>query len=230
VIKIRRAQDRGQANHGWLKSAHTFSFADYFDPQFMGFGNLRVINEDYVAANSGFPTHGHKDMEIVTYVTEGILEHKDTLGNSEQIKPGELQRMSAGTGIRHSEYNPSTNQTTRLFQIWILPDKPNYPPSYEQKDFSAEFAKESIKLVVSNDGRLGSLKINQNVDLYIGKSSKIDYKFEIQKNRKIWLQMIAGTLSVNDVLVTESDALAIESEALLHLKSDQPNEFMLFDL
>jgi len=230
MITIRRASDRGHANHGWLRSAHTFSFADYYDPKHMGFGNLRVINEDFVAANSGFPTHGHKDMEIITYVTEGVLEHKDTLGNSEQLKPGELQRMSAGTGIRHSEYNPTKDQTTHLFQIWILPDRADYTPSYEQKDFANEIKSEKFKLVASQTGRQGSLKINQTTDLYIGKADDIDLKFKVNKGRKVWLQMVAGTLTVNDVLISGSDALAIENEESLHLKSNSQHEFMLFDL
>jgi redox-sensitive bicupin YhaK (pirin superfamily) len=230
MFQIRKSSDRGYADHGWLKSMHTFSFANYYDPAHMSFASLRVINEDFIAGGGGFPTHPHQDMEIITYVTEGILEHKDSMGNSTQIKPGEVQRMSAGTGIRHSEFNSSPSVSVHLLQIWILPEEKGITPSYGQKSFLTQISNEKFVLVASRDGREDSVSLNQDADLYVGKSeSRQTKEFAIRPHRNIWIQLISGELKVNDHILNKGDAIAITHEKSISLDW-QNAEFILFDL
>jgi redox-sensitive bicupin YhaK (pirin superfamily) len=231
MIAVRRSNERGHADRGWLKSFHTFSFADYHDPKFMGFQDLRVINEDYIAPGKGFGTHPHNDMEIVTYVVRGELAHKDTLGNTTAIKPGEVQRMSAGTGIQHSEFNSKADQETHLLQIWILPEKRGLKPSYGQKNFADKLSKEKLVLTVSHDGRDGSINMNQDVDLYVAKWSAADtLEISARPGRKYWLQLVAGDLTVNENKLRPGDAVALVDEPKLQILSSGPVEFLLFDL
>jgi quercetin 2,3-dioxygenase len=231
MLAVRQSKDRGHADHGWLKSYHTFSFADYYDPKFMAFSELRVINEDFIEGGGGFQTHPHKDMEIVTYVISGALAHKDTLGNSEVIRPGEVQRMSAGTGIRHSEFNSSETETCHLLQIWILPEKENIKPSYEQTSFSERFEKENFVLVGSRDGQNGSVTIHQDLKLYVGKYTKpMTLDLPVSAQRKAWLQVVAGSLTANNLLVSAGDGLAIDQEAAVSLKATAACEFLFFDM
>ena len=231
MITLRKASGRGHADHGWLDTHHTFSFADYYDPAHMGFRTLRVINEDYIAGGAGFPTHGHRDMEIISYVIKGALAHNDTIGNSSVIRPGDVQYMCAGTGIRHSESNPLPDEKTHIYQIWILPDRSGHELRYEQKSFADETAKNKLTLVVSHDGRHGSIRINQNADLYIGKPGAGE-KLEIHLAAKRfgWLQMVKGDLTVNGVDVHTSDGLAIEEEPVLKVEARTACEFLFFDL
>ncbi len=231
MINVRRANERGHAERGWLRSFHSFSFADYHDPKFMGFQDLRVINEDYIAGGQGFPTHPHKDMEIITYVVSGELAHKDSMGNSTSIKPGEVQRMSAGTGIQHSEYNNKKDQDTHLLQIWILPEKKNIEPSYGQKNFADSYKKNDLTLTVSRDGRDGSVKMNQDVDLYVAKwaeGKSVD--FTPRPGRSAWLQVVKGELTLNNLKMENGDGAAINGESRLQMLSKGPAEFLLFDL
>jgi redox-sensitive bicupin YhaK (pirin superfamily) len=231
MIKARKSTERGKANHGWLQSFHTFSFGAYHDPTQMGFSVLRVINEDRVAGSAGFPPHAHKDMEILTYVIEGALEHKDSLGTIATIKPGELQRMSAGTGVTHSEYNPLKNQTSHFLQIWILPDKTNYPPSYQQKDFSAKLATGSFVLVASNHGRDSTISLNQDVDMYVVKSSSAGERIlNTDVLRSYWLQVVKGVVKMNEVSAGPGDSLQVVNESRLHFVWQAGAEFLLFDL
>ena len=231
MIQIRKSQSRGHANHGWLDSYHTFSFADYYDPQFMGFGVLRVINEDVIDGGNGFSTHGHKDMEIVTYVISGLIEHKDTLGSEGHIRPGDVQRMSAGTGIRHSEFNGLKNEKTHLLQIWIEPEKIGIAPEYEQKSFVNDWINQSFVLVASNNGAEGSLKLNQDASIYAAKYA-VAGKKEIKLNagRRVWIQMIAGELRVNGELLVAGDGAACLNETVLNLQAQPASHFLLFDL
>jgi quercetin 2,3-dioxygenase len=231
MIRVRKAQDRGHADHDWLKSWHTFSFADYYDPRQMGFSFLRVINEDIVQPSTGFPTHGHRDMEIITYVIEGVLTHEDTLGNAETLKPGEVQRMSAGTGIRHSEYNKETSSQVHLLQIWIEPEKSGLPPSYEQKSFQKELSSGKPILVVSPDQKNNSLKIHQDVRIYASTpSGSVQSEINIGENRKAWIQVVSGHLNVNGTLLQAGDGGIAEMEKTLQLKSEGPANFLVFDL
>ena len=231
MLTIRKSQERGHANRGWLDSYHTFSFASYYDPNFMGFGNLRVINEDRVQPKMGFPTHSHQDMEIVTYVIEGALEHKDSMGNSSVIRPGEVQRMSAGTGVSHSEYNHSDNELVHLLQIWILPEKKGLPASYEQKMYSPAEKIGQLRLVGSRDGRDGSVTIHQDVNLYaslLAAGDKIES--EIKRDRLIWLQLIKGQITVNNQAISAGDAVAMVDKLTIILSAESDAEFLLFDL
>lgn len=233
MIQPRKSSERGRADHGWLKSFHTFSFADYYDPDFMGYRVLRVINEDYIARGEGFPMHPHRDMEIVTYVTEGALEHRDTLGSSSVIRPGEVQYMCAGTGVRHSEFNHSKSDTTHLLQIWIVPDKGGYPPSYAQKDFSKQLGTGELTLVVSNDGRDGSIAIHQRVDLYAGRF-KAGHRATVQLRNSTgghgWIQIVTGSLKIADRTLGAGDGAAVAAEREITLESQAATEFLLFDL
>ncbi len=231
MIKSRKSSERGQANHGWLQSAHTFSFGSYHDPLQMGFSNLRVINEDRVAAGAGFPPHSHRDMEIITYVVDGALEHKDSMGNTAIMKPGELQRMSAGTGVTHSEYNPLKNQASHFLQIWIIPDNEGYPASYQQKDFSDSLKKSELVLLASNSGRDGSVSLNQDVDIFGLKTAILGERIlNTEAHRSYWLQAIKGTVTLNDVTCGPGDALQARNETRLHLRWQAGAEFILFDL
>ena len=231
MIKVRKSNERGGANHGWLQSQHTFSFADYYDPGFMGFRDLRVINEDHIAPAQGFPTHGHRDMEIITYVINGELSHRDSMGNGETIRPHEVQRMTAGTGVLHSEYSSPTDKT-HLLQIWILPEKQNLQPGYEQKYFAPEEKQGKLRLVASRGGDDGSVTINQDVSLYASVFSKGDSdEHELGEGRHAWIQVISGSLDVNGTTLEKGDGAAISEERLLQLKATADNtEFLLFDL
>ncbi|MCC3720410.1 pirin family protein [Rouxiella badensis] len=228
MIYLRKAQDRGHATHGWLDSWHTFSFADYYDPNFMGFSALRVINEDVIDAGQGFGTHPHKDMEILTYVLSGTVEHKDSMGNKEQIQAGEFQIMSAGTGVKHSEYNGNTDRPLHLYQIWIIPDTKGLEPRYEQRMFDAP---QGRQLVLSPDARDGSLKVFQDMELsrWAFKQGE-DGEYAIAADRRIWIQVVKGSLTVNGQAVKTSDALAIWDETALSLHADADSEILLFDL
>lgn len=231
MMRVMKSHERGRANHGWLESWHTFSFADYYNPQAMGFRTLRVINEDLVDGASGFPTHGHRDMEIITYMVEGELTHKDTLGNTAVIKPGEVQRMSAGTGVRHSEFNMQADKKAHLLQIWILPDEANRAPSYGQKDFTSQYDKEKLVLTVSGDGRNGSLKMNQDASLYVAHWKKADHvEKELDPKRSVWVQTVKGPITVNGEKLEAGDSIAMREEKKLVIDSDGKAEFLVFDL
>ena len=231
MINIRRSNERGHANHGWLDTHFSFSFADYYDPNFMGFRNLRVINEDYIEPAQGFPKHGHRDMEIITYMISGELSHRDSMGNGETIRPNEVQRMTAGTGVLHSEYSSPTDRT-HLLQIWILPEKRNLQPGYEQKEFKPEDKQGRLKLIASRGGSDGSIHINQDVKVYAtvlkdGESVSLD----LREGRHAWIQIISGELGVNGAKLVAGDGAAVSDEASLKLTSLDPNtEFLLFDL
>ena len=210
MIYLRKANERGHANHGWLDSWHTFSFANYYDPNFMGFSALRVINDDVIDAGQGFGTHPHKDMEILTYVLEGAVEHQDSMGNKEQVPAGEFQIMSAGTGVRHSEYNPSKTDRLRLYQIWIIPEETGITPRYEQRRFDAAQGKQ---LVLSPDARDGSLKVYQDMELYRWALLKDEQSVhQIAAERRVWIQVVKGEVTINGTKATTSDGLAIWDE------------------
>jgi redox-sensitive bicupin YhaK (pirin superfamily) len=231
MLNIRKSTERGAANHGWLDSKHTFSFASYFDPQHMGFRSLRVINEDVIAGGTGFNTHPHRDMEIITYVVAGSLEHKDSMGNQTIILPGEVQRMSAGTGIMHSEFNHEKKAPTHLFQIWIMPDVNGGNPSYGQKSFEAELNSQKLVLVVSKDERQGSIGIKQDADMYISRlKSGEEISFNVRPGRGVWIQLLKGQITINENIISTGDAVYSEDENLLQISSQENSEFILFDL
>jgi redox-sensitive bicupin YhaK (pirin superfamily) len=232
MLQLRKSQERGHANHGWLESFHTFSFADYYDPSNMGYRVLRVINEDLVAGGKGFPTHPHQDMEIITYIVEGALEHKDSMGTSSVITPGEVQHMSAGTGVQHSEFNHDREKPTHLLQIWILPDRRGVKPRYGQKSYASELQKKDFVLAVSPDGREGSIPVYQDMELYVSKwASAREKEFNFRgKNRYGWVQLVAGQLEVNDLKLAPGDGLAIAAEEKLWIRSKGAVEFLVFDL
>ena len=231
MITIRRSTERGYADHGWLKSHHTFSFAGYHDPEHMNFRSLRVMNEDQVEPGRGFGTHGHSDMEIVSYVLEGELEHKDSMGNGEVLRPGEFQRITAGTGIKHSEFNPSSEYPTHFYQIWLLPERSGLEPGYEQKAFDAAERHNRLQLVASRDGEQDSLRIHQDAKIFLTDlSGGEDVRYEIPAGRHAWVQMLRGTASVNGQQIDAGDAIAVSDETHLNLKSDQNAELMIFDL
>lgn len=228
MITVRPANERGHFDHGWLDTYHTFSFADYYDEANMGFRALRVINEDRVAAGGGFGTHPHRDMEIVTYVLEGALEHRDSMGTAGVIRPGEVQRMSAGTGVHHSEVNASKSEPVHLLQIWLLPERRNIQPSYEQKAFSPEERRGRLRLVASRDARDGSLAIHQDVDLYASTLDGNPITHTLRPNRHAWLQVARGTAEVNGTKLRAGDGAAISDERELRIAGD--GEILLFDL
>jgi quercetin 2,3-dioxygenase len=231
VIKIRKSADRGYANHGWLEARHTFSFASYRDPAHMGFSVLRVINEDKIAGGAGFPPHAHENMEIITYIVDGVLEHKDSIGNKATISPGEVQRMSAGQGVRHSEYNHLKDKSTHLLQIWIVPDKNSYSAGYEQKDFSEKLSAGSLVLVASNSGRDASVSLNQDVDIYVLKSNQSGERIlNTQEHRFYWLQVVRGSVMFNDISLGSGDGLSASVMSRIHLRWSANSEFILFDL
>jgi len=231
MITLRKAAERGSFDHGWLKTSHTFSFSDYYDPQHMSFRALRVMNEDWVAPGQGFGMHPHRDMEIVTYVLEGALEHRDSLGNGEVLRPGEFQRMSAGTGIRHSEFNPSASEAVHLYQIWLLPTAQGLTPSYEQKAFPAEEQQNRLRVVASPDAREGSLTINQDASVLL---AKLDVGKSVEhvlaQGRHAWLQVLRGSVKVNGQQLETSDGAAVSDERGLTIEATSPAEVMLFDL
>jgi quercetin 2,3-dioxygenase len=231
MITVRRSQERGGGDYGWLNTKHTFSFSDYWDPRWMGFRSLRVINEDYVAPSSGFPTHPHSDMEIITYVLEGKLEHKDSLGTGSVILPGDGQRMTAGRGIRHSENNPSKTEQVHLYQIWILPEKKGLEPSYEQKSFPTEEKQGQLRLIASPDTKDGSVKINQDARLYVTllKPGE-EVTHTLGKNRHGWLQVAKGGVELNGQKLEQGDGAAISDEQKLAIKGTRDSEVLLFDL
>ncbi len=231
MINIRRSDERGHADHGWLDTRYTFSFSDYYDPAFMGFRDLRVINEDYIEPGQGFPKHGHRDMEIITYVISGELSHRDSMGNGETILPNDVQRMTAGTGVLHSEYSSPTDKT-HLLQIWILPEKQRLTPDYEQKSFAREAKSGKLRLVASRGGDDGSVHINQDVRLYASiLSGGEDVSLDLAQGRHAWIQVISGSLDVNGQQLNAGDGAAISDEASLSIKALEDNsEFLLFDL
>lgn len=231
MITIRRSNERGHANHGWLDTHFSFSFADYYDPNFMGFRNLRVINEDYIEPAQGFPKHGHRDMEIVTYMISGELSHRDSMGNGETIHPNEVQRMTAGTGVLHSEYSSPTDRT-HLLQIWILPEKRNLQPSYEQKVFAREEKEGGLKLIASRGGDDGSIHINQDVRVFASVLKAGDgASHDLSADRHAWIQVISGELEVNGTTLNPGDGAAVSEESTLKLRALADNtEFLLFDL
>lgn len=231
MINIRRSYERGGGDYGWLNTRHTFSFSDYWDPRWTGFRSLRVINEDYVAPASGFPTHPHSDMEIITYVLDGQLEHKDSLGTGSVIMPGDGQRMTAGRGIRHSEYNPSKSEQVHLYQIWILPEKKGLEPGYEQKSFPTEEKQGRLRLIASPDATNGSVKINQDARLYVTllKPGE-EVAHTLGKNRHGWLQVVRGSVELNGQKLEQGDGAAISDESKLAVKGMQNSEVLLFDL
>ena len=231
MLTIRPNQARGRADFGWLDSRHSFSFGQYYDPAHMGFRDLRVINEDRVAPESGFAPHSHRDMEIVSYVLEGSLEHKDSLGNGATIRPGEVQRMSAGTGITHSEYNPSKDKGVHFLQIWILPERKNIAPGYEQRSYPSAERQGRLTLVGSRDGRDGSVTIHQDVALYAGLLGKGDrVKHALAPGRHAWLQLARGAARANGQRLRAGDGAAISEESEIEIVADEPAEFLLFDL
>jgi hypothetical protein len=228
---IRRGAERGYADHGWLRSFHTFSFADYYSPQHMGFRSLRVINEDRVLGGKGFGTHPHRDMEIVSYVLDGALEHRDSMGTGSVIRRGDVQRMSAGTGVTHSEYNASPSELVHFLQIWILPDQRGYPPSYEQKHFPEIERSGKLRLVGSRDGRDGSVTIHQDVSLHaslLGPGEALSY--ELERGRHAWLHVARGSLDINGETLRAGDAAAFDQPGSLPLKASEATELLLFDL
>jgi hypothetical protein len=231
MLQVRKAEDRGHANHGWLDTYHTFSFADYQDPREMGFGPLRVINDDKVQPGQGFGTHGHRDMEIITYVLEGALEHKDSMGNGSIIRPGNVQRMSAGTGVRHSEFNPSRDEGVHLLQIWIEPKITSVKPGYEEKQFGPAEKKGQLRLIASPDGRAGSVTIHQDAYLY---ASMLDGKdavtHRLAPGRRAYVHVARGAVKVNGAALKGGDGVKIENESSIELKDAREAEVLLFDL
>lgn len=231
MIRLRLSNERGRAKYDWLDTRYSFSFSNYYDPRHMGFSDLRVINEDIVAPGGGFPTHGHKDMEILTCILSGALEHRDSMGNTSVIRPHEWQRMSAGTGVRHSEANASETDPVHLLQIWILPESEGLKPGYEQKLFAPEEKQGRLRLVASRDAREGSLTIHQDVSLYDGILSageSIEHKFETGRNG--WLQVVRGSLDVNGQKLNAGDGAAISAEDSLRITAADESEVLLFDL
>jgi redox-sensitive bicupin YhaK (pirin superfamily) len=231
MITVRKSKERGHANHGWLDSHHTFSFASYQDPNHTGFRDLLVINEDRVVPGAGFGTHGHRDMEIVSYVLEGALEHKDSLGTGSVLKPGDVQRMSAGTGVRHSEFNSSKENSLHFLQIWITPKEQGIKPAYDEKRFSSEEKKNRLRLIVSPDGKDESLRINQDVSIYasvLDEGKIVD--LELKKGRHAWIQVASGAVEMNGIILEQGDGAAISEESKMVLRARLPSEFLVFDL
>ena len=231
MITIRKATERGHFNHGWLNTYHTFSFDQYYDPRYMGFRVLRVINEDFVSAGRGFPMHAHRDMEIITYILEGALQHEDSMGNGSTIRPGDVQRMSAGTGVRHSEKNSSPSEPVHLLQIWILPHTVGLDPSYEQKAFTEEERHNKFRLIASDDGSDGSVLIHQDASLYasiIDEGNRVTHS--MQETRYGWLQVARGAVEVNGERADQGDGAVIVGESKIQIYARQPAEILLFDL
>lgn len=231
MIQVRKSADRGHANHGWLDTYHTFSFSTYQDRNHVHFRALRVMNEDRVAPGQGFGTHPHNDMEIVTYVLEGALEHKDSMGNGEVLRPGEFQRMTAGTGITHSEFNPSSTEPVHLYQIWLFPDQKGHTPSYEQKRFPDDQLHNRLRVVASPDAEEGSLVIHQDAKIYLSKLDKgASIEQPIAESRHAWLQVLRGSVLLNGTPLATSDGAAVSEVRLLKIEASEAAEIMLFDL
>jgi quercetin 2,3-dioxygenase len=231
MITIRSSEDRGHFDFGWLNTYHSFSFGDYYDPRFMGFRDLRVINEDRVRQGRGFPTHPHRDMEIISYVLEGALEHRDSMGNGSVIRPGEVQRMSAGTGVAHSEKNHSQNDAAHFLQIWIIPNEQGLAPGYEQKMYSDEEKRGRLRLIASPDGRDGSVTVHQDTNLYAGLlDSGQDVAHPLAPGRHAWLQVARGMVAVNGQQLKQGDGASISEEQSLKIEGLEPSEILLFDL
>ena len=231
MLTIRKSHERGHFDHGWLNTYHTFSFDQYYDPRYMGFRSLRVINEDFVAPGRGFPMHGHRDMEIITYILEGGLKHEDSMGNGSVIRPGDVQRMTAGTGVRHSEKNASNTERVHLLQIWILPNAESLQPGYEQKAFSEDERRGQFRLIASNDGREGSVALNQDVNLF---ASILDAGQEVERAmdpaRYGWIQVARGSISVNGEESGQGDGVVVVAESSLKIEARENAEVLLFDL
>src|SRR5438477_5449839 len=231
MINIRKSNDRGHADHGWLNTRFTFSFADYYDPKHVQFRTLRVMNDDRIAGGGGFPMHPHRDMEIVTYVLEGALEHRDSMGNGSVIKPGDIQYMSAGTGVTHSEFNASETKPVHLYQIWMFPEKQALKPAYGQKKFGEAEKRGKLRLVVSPDGRDGSVKIRQDNDLYAAVLAKGEtVKHELKPERHAYVQVARGSVTLNGAKLDEGDGAAISDEKAVELTGEKDAEVLLFDL
>jgi len=231
MIKIRKAKDRGHFNFGWLDTFHTFSFGDYYNPSFMGFRSLRVINEDFVHAGRGFPTHSHRDMEIITYILEGAMDHRDSMGNGSVIRPGDVQRMTAGTGVSHSEANPSPENSVHLLQIWIIPEERGLEPGYEQKFFGDEQKQGSLCLIASADGRGGSVKVHQDVSVYSAMlENGQEVSLQLAANRHAWIQVARRSVSVNGENLDQGDGAAISGESNLTISGRARAEILLFDM
>jgi quercetin 2,3-dioxygenase len=231
MIKVRKAKDRGHFNFGWLDTYHTFSFGDYYDPAFMGFRSLRVINEDFVHAGRGFPTHSHRDMEIITYILEGGLQHQDSMGNGSVIRPGDVQRMTAGTGVSHSEANPSAADSVHLLQIWIMPQEMGLEPGYEQKFFSDEQKQGSLRLIASADGRNDSVTVHQDVSVYgavVDSGRTVSHQLAL--NRHAWVQVARGEIALNGENLDQGDGAAISGESDLTISGRTRAEILLFDM
>lgn len=229
--EIRRSHERGFADHGWLKSFHTFSFADYFDPEHVGFGPLRVINEDRVQPGQGFGTHGHRDMEIISYVLEGALAHKDSLGTGSTIRPGDVQRMSAGRGVRHSEFNPSDSELVHFLQIWIQPSAPGIEPSYEQKHFGPQDKRGRLRLIASSDAAEGSVLIHQDARVYAGLFDASETAvLNVANERRVYVHVARGAVTANGTILQAGDALKLTETGRLELKGGRGAEVLVFDL
>jgi len=231
MITIRKAEERGHFDFGWLNTYHSFSFGDYYDPKHTQFRTLRVINEDFVQPGRGFPTHGHRDMEIITYILQGALEHRDSMGSGAIIRRGDAQRISAGTGVTHSEANPSPDEPVHLLQIWIFPSKQDMQPEYEEKKFSDEEKRNKLRLIVSPEGSEGSVKIHQDAKIY---ASLLDERREVvhslEEGRSAWLQIAAGSVTLNDIALKQGDGVAVSQESNLRISAQQAAEVLLFDL
>jgi len=231
MLTLRKSNDRGYADHGWLKSFHSFSFAGYHDPKHMGWGNLRVINEDRIAPGSGFGMHGHRDMEIISYVMSGQLAHKDSMGNVKGIPPGDVQRMSAGRGVMHSEFNHAPNDTTHFFQIWIEPSEMDMEPSYEQKTFSEHEKRGKLRLVASHDASQGSVRIHADAKLYSGLfDGEQAAEINVAPTRKIYVHLVRGEIQVNGTALSGGDAALLDGESCIRLTDGQNAEVLVFDL
>jgi redox-sensitive bicupin YhaK (pirin superfamily) len=231
MIEIRKAAERGRSETEWLDSRHTFAFADYFDPRHVSFGPLRVLNEDRVQPGEGFPPHGHRDMEIISYVLEGGLAHRDSLGNGSVIRPGDVQRMSAGTGVRHSEFNNSRTEPVHFLQIWIIPERTGMPPSYDERRFLIDDKRGRLRLVASRDGREDSVVVHRDVDLYatvLAPGEQVEHS--LRPGRKAWVQVALGAVTVNDESLAAGDGAALEDEAAIVIRSVAESEALLFDM
>ena len=231
MIRQRKSDERGHFDHGWLRTYHTFSFSRYYDPGQMGFRSLRVMNEDWIAPGQGFGTHGHDNMEIVTYVLEGGLAHRDSLGSGDVLRPGELQRMTAGTGISHSEFNASPAESVHLYQIWLLPERKGLEPSYEQKAFPEAERHNRLRLVASPDGHDGSLTIRQDARLYLRSlDQNRELTYALAADRHAWLQILRGSVTFNGLALSAGDGAAVSEESALAVRANGPSEGLLFDL